>query len=362
MAFRFFPRDRQFWFYHLGASAFCAATTLLTIILWSPLVVQDSVATVVWALPFTLAVLAFRWCYKRRGWQALPMGRLIWLVFLYGSTTAVLVATTVAALTLPFFWNELAAWYAAQGATFTPGSYLLRTLSGASLQAQVFICAWIFIYISHTGQRDARAQELANAQLEASLKAAQLRSLSNQLNPHFLFNSLNNIRFMIHEDARQADTMLVGLSEILRYSLEGDRRSTVTLREELGMIERYIAIATVQLGERLRFTVEIPPQLLGCPVPPLLLQMLVENAVKHGVEPLRAGGGILLGASDEGSALRLVVANDTPAAPPVKAGLGIGMANVAARLQLLYGPGATQTVRVTPGRHEVALVIPKAAA
>ena len=190
-------------------------------------------------------------------------------------------------MTLPFFWNGLAAWYAAQGAALVPGNYLMRTISGASLQAQVFICVWIFIYISHTGRRDARAQELANAQLQASLKEAQLRSLSNQLNPHFLFNSLNNIRFMIHEDPRQADAMLVGLSDILRYSLEGDRRSKVSLREEVAMIERYIAIAAVQLGERLRFTMDIPPHVLGCTVPPLLLQMLVENAVKHGVEPLR---------------------------------------------------------------------------
>lgn len=362
MALRFFPRHRQFWFYHLGASAFCVAVTLLTIALWSPLVSQDSVATVAWLLPYTLAVLGFRWLYKQRGWQALSMGRLIGLVFVYGSATAVLVAVVVAALTLPFFWNELLAWYAAQGATFEPGTYLLRTLSGTSLQAQVFLCAWIFIYISYTGQRDARQQELANAQLQASLKEAQLRSLSNQLNPHFLFNSLNNIRFMIHEDAHRAEAMLVGLSEILRYSLEGDRRSKVTLGEEVGMIERYIAIAAVQLGERLRFTTDIPPQLLACMVPPLLLQMLVENAVKHGVEPLRGGGAILLSACQEENSLRFVVANDMPAAPGMQAGLGIGMGNVAARLQLLYGDAALQTVRTTPGRHEVALVIPKEAA
>ncbi|MGJ9418972.1 sensor histidine kinase [Massilia sp. CMS3.1] len=359
MSIRFLPRERQFWFYHLGASAFCLVLTLLPIFLWSPLVAQDSVATLVWPLPFTLAVLVFRWLYKTRRWQRLPMNRLILLVVMHGALCALLVSGFTAAVTLPFFWEPLAAYYAAAGIPLAAGRYLVRSISSASLQAHVFICAWSFIYISFTGSRDAREQALANAQLQASLKDAQLRSLSNQLNPHFLFNALNDIRFMIHEDGRRADMMLVGLSEMLRYTLAGDTRPKVRLAEEVEIIERYIAIVGVQLEERLRFVLAIPEQLHDCLVPPLLLQILVENAVKHGIEPLRAGGALSVTALDAGSHLRFLVVNDKPSAQDAAAGLGIGMRNIAGRLDLLYGADATHEVREAPGRHEVILTLPK---
>jgi hypothetical protein len=355
----FFPRQPLFWRYHLGASAFCAIVTLLTIVLWSPLVVLDSVATVAWLLPYTLAVLAFRWLYRRHGLRRLPMGRQIALAVVYASLAAVLVSVFVAAATLPFFWGRLADYYAAKGAPLALGDYLVRSLSSSSLQAQVFICAWIFIYISFTGNRDARAQELANARLQASLKDAQLRSLSNQLNPHFLFNSLNNIRFMMHEDANRADVMLVGLSDMLRYSLEGAQRDKVPLGEEIAIVERYAGIVGLQLEERLRFRIDIPARLHACLVPPLLLQMLVENAVKHGIEPLRSGGEVTLAACTRDAALEFVVANDKPATGNSRDGLGLGIRNIEQRLALLYGESARHEVRDAGHRYEVVLTIPR---
>lgn len=358
MATRFFPPDRQFWSYHLGASALGTAITLLTIVLWSPLALQDSVAMSVWILPFTLAVLAFRWLYHERGWKDLAMGRLILIAVAFGSCAAVLVAACVAALTLPFFWEQIAAYYAARGTPIGLGDYLVRTLSSTSLQAQVFICAWIFIYTSFTGNRDARLRELDNARLQAALQEAQLRSLSNQLNPHFLFNSLNNIRFMIHEDARRADTMLVALSDILRYSLCGEDSGKVKLGTELDIIERYLEIVGAQLEERLRVTVDIPDQLHDCLVPPLLLQMLVENAVKHGVEPLRAGGAMSLSAIRQDDSLRIDVINDKPATPAERGGLGIGMRNIVQRLTLLYGERASHQARDCGDRYQVTLTLP----
>lgn len=358
MALRFFPASRQFWFYHLGAGAFCAAVTLLTIVLWSPLVLQDSATVAVWMLPYTLAVLGFRWLYKRRGWKALPMGRLIALAVVYASVAAVLVALCVTALTLPFFRDELAAWYAARGAPLDLGSYLVRTVSGTSLQVQVFLCAWIFIYISFTGNRDARARELETARLHGALREAQLRSLSNQLNPHFLFNSLNNIRFMIHEDAQRADAMLVGLSEILRYALAGDERRKVRLGEELEIVRRYLAIAEAQLEERLHVAIDIPARLHDCLVPPLLLQMLVENAIKHGIEPLREGGRLVLDGARDGELLRLAVINDKPAARARTDGLGIGTRHIAQRLALLYGERAAHVVRDDGDAYRFDLALP----
>lgn len=362
-ALQFLPRGRQFWFLHLGASAFSAAVTLLTVMLWSPLRAQDSAAALAWVLPFTVAVLCFRWLYKRHGWSRWGMGKLIAAAVAYASAAALFVTVAVTAMTLPFFWESLQAFYSTRGMPLVPADYLLRSIASASLQAQVFMCAWIFMYISLTGQRDARDQELTTARLQASLKDAQLRSLANQLNPHFLFNSLNDIRFMIHEDARQADAMLVGLSEILRYSLEGALREKVPLAEELAMIDRYIGIVSVQLESRLRFAIDVPPQLHACLVPPLMLQMLIENAIKHGVAAMREGGNVSVAVSEHGQQhLRLVVSNDKPHAGSATAGLGLATRNIDQRLQLLYGGAADHQALASDTQHTVTLTIPREAA
>lgn len=354
MTIRFFPRDGQFWLYHLGSSLFTAAITLLTVAWWSPgpLVALDSAAAIVWLLPYTLAVLAFRWQYKARNWKAWSMGRLIVAVFGFGMAAALLVTGAVAALTLPLFWGRLAEFYAAGGSQLIPHQYLSRTILSGSLQAQVILCAWMFIYISFTGRRDMREQELA-------LKDAQLRNLANQLNPHFLFNSLNNIRFMIHENAQQADSMLVGLSEVLRYSLEGGTREKVSLAQEAEIIQRYLAIMAVQFEERLRCRIDIPAHLQSCLVPPLMLQILVENAVKHGIEHLQQGGVLEVSARAQGPHLQLVVANDMAGAQDHRAGLGIGLPNIERRLQLLYGERASHAISRSGGRFVVTLNLPK---
>lgn len=363
MGFHFLPRDRQFWLLHLGATAFTVSVTLLTVMLWSPLREQDGAAALAWAPPFTLAMLGFRWMYRRYALQRWSMGRLIVAAVSYASVAAVFVTICVTAMTLPIFWNDLKSFYAARSMPLVATDYLLRSIASASLQAQVFLCAWIFIYISITGQRDARDREVANARLEASLKDAQLRSLANQLNPHFLFNSLNDIRFMMYENAAQADAMLVGLSDILRYSLEGALREKVPLAEELAVIERYVGIVSVQLESRLRFSIDAPVQLRSFLVPPLMLQMLVENAIKHGAASMQQGGAVHVSISARGPNLRLTVVNEKPTAACARGdsgpGLGLAIRNIEQRLHLLYGSAARHTSSSMGRQYEVTLDIPK---
>lgn len=355
MAFHFIPRDRQFWLYHGMASLVTMAITLLTVLLWSSGRGMDVAATLLWLPPYTLTVLAFRWWYRRRGWRQWPMVRLIPLVLLFGMAAGLFIMLCLAACVLPFYWSTTGAGAGAWNAARFVGRYVV---SGA-LQAQVFVCAWCFIYVSYTGQRATRAAELSNLSLQASLKEAQLSSLSNQLNPHFLFNALNNIRFMMHENVQQADHTLVALSEILRYSLESSRHDKVSLAQEMEIIERYLAIARAQLEQRLRCALQVPAALQACLIPPMCLQMLVENAIKHGIDQLPAGGTVLLEASSGDGRLRLRVGND---APVQQSGAGertrIGLDNIARRLQLLYGERAGLSVTSRPGHFTVELTLP----
>ncbi len=230
----------------------------------------------------------------------------------------------------------------------------------SGLQAQLFISAWAFVYISAAAAQRAREGELQNLRLQTSLKAAQLCSLTNQLKPHFLFNALNNIRFMIHEDGDRADAMIVALSELLRYSLENSQQGKTRLSQELAIIEAFISIMHTQLEERLDFQLSVAPVLMGCLLPPMVLQLLVENAIKHGLDHLPRGGRLSVQAVDGGDSLRLIVSNDAPPnAASVPPGSGPGLPNIERRLHLLYGERAALNIKARAGHFQVELSLPK---
>lgn len=355
MVTHFIPHQRQFWLYHGLASLLTMAITILTVLLWSRTRGMDLAATLLWILPFTLAVLVFRHSYRQRGWRHWPMVRLIPLILVAGIMAGLFIMLCMAALVLPFYWSETGVGPLAMDRL----RFVVRYVASGALQAQIFFCAWCFIYVSYTGQRATRAAELANLGLHASLKEAQLNSLSNQLNPHFLFNALNNIRFMMHEDVDRADRTLVALSDILRYSLESSRHDKVSLAQEVEIIERYLAIARAQLEQRLACRVQVPSALHGCLIPPMCLQLLVENAIKHGIDRLPAGGTLVLEARASEGRLHLHVSNDAPAPSSGDSdGTRIGLDNIARRLHLLYGERARMTLRDGNGRFTVDLTLP----
>lgn len=355
----FFPRQAQFWRYHLAAMAFVAGVTLASILLFGKLDAFNGTATLIWMLPYTLAVLGFRWLYLRQTWARFSMRHLISLVLVYSLASGMAVMLGVSALMAPFFWPQLSGGQSGAAAW----AFLSRQILSNGLQAQLFISAWAFVYLSAAAAERAREGEVQNLRLQMSLKAAQLSQLAEQLNPHFLFNALNNIRFMIHEDGKRADAMIVSLSEILRYSLESNQRGSSTLREELEVIEAYISLMRSQLEDRLDFQLQLAPGLQACKMPPMALQLLVENAIKHGIEPLPQGGRLVLEVMDNGEDLLLRIGNDKPArrpGPVRKAqGMGLGLPNIERRLQLLYGARASLKVEDSAQFFQVEMRLPK---
>jgi LytS/YehU family sensor histidine kinase len=161
-----------------------------------------------------------------------------------------------------------------------------------------------------------------------------------QINPHFLFNTLNSIAALVYVNPRAADEMLGDLSELLRRSLDSMEEQEIPLAQELEFIGAYLSIEQKRFGERLRLEQSVPDELMKALVPALILQPLVENAIRHGIEPRRGPGLISIEAKQEDKHLHLVVRDDgrgLPGADLNGPGRGIGLANIQARLHGLYG-------------------------
>lgn len=198
--------------------------------------------------------------------------------------------------------------------------------------------------------------------LEARLARAQLESLELQLHPHFLFNTLNAITALIAREPRSAERIVAGLSELLRFSLSRAGEQEVTLERELELLGRYIEIQQVRFPDRLRVVLDVDPAVLNALVPSMILQPLVENAIRHGIAPRAAGGRVDVTAVRDGDTLRLHVSDDGLGASAPRGGErrgGVGLGNTRARLQHLYGE--RHEMHAGPGEsggYAVSIVIP----
>jgi len=197
------------------------------------------------------------------------------------------------------------------------------------------VLAWHALNYYH----ERREREIQAAALAAQLAQAQLQTLKMQLQPHFLFNTLNSISALNHEDPRAANRMIARLSELLRLTLENDGAQQVSLLQELDFLKRYLEIQQVRFGDRLNVRFDVTPETLEARVPNLLLQPLVENAIQHGIAPFAVRGEINIQASRENGLLCLRVTDNGPGLPgakPTGAPEGVGLANTRARLQQIY--------------------------
>jgi len=277
-----------------------------------------------------VAVVAFVWRHPldRPGWRARIPAHL-----------AALFAYSLAHTTLMFMTRTVIFRLMGMGAYdygYMPARYVMEFGEDAISYASFVAIITLYRYYRVTRQREVRT-----AQLERGLAQAELRNLRLQLQPHFLFNALNTISSTMYDDPRSADRLIGQLSQLLRLSLRTSHAQEVPLREELDVLSCYLGLMTARFGSRLRVTVATPPDVSDALVPSLLLQPLVENAIRHGNASRATGGAIQVRVERLGASVHLSVVDDGPGAPANTDifAAGIGLSATRDRLRLLYGNG-----------------------
>jgi two-component system, LytTR family, sensor kinase len=271
----------------------------------------------------------FRHYFKKFNWLKLPIPRLILRVLL-----AVFVMTLLSML-INIQLDSLIISVDALEETFRYINYMLN------LSKPLLI--WVLIYVFSSYIEDRKNDEIEKLKLKSSAKESEAKILKSQMNPHFMFNALNSIRALILEDPAKAQLGITQLSNILRSSLIADRRTAVSLKEELKTIEDYLALEKVRYEERLQTRWDIAPNTLGVQVPPMMLQTLVENAIKHGVQKAIGWGfvEIITQIIDKKLDIKIRNTGQLQTTENDSESGGFGLKNTAQRLQLMYGDEAS---------------------
>ncbi len=292
-----------------------------------------------------------RWIARRRGAFFSPVGKTL----LHGLAALAFTLAATGVLTLAFTGLR-----AAQGGSAGDGS-----IEAAFHQAPLFynLLTYLVLVTAILAARSfdrSRGRALRTTALEAQLAQARLQALKAQLHPHFLFNTLNAISALMHRDVESADRMIALLSDLLRVSLDKDDRHQVSLREELEILERYLAIERIRFRDRLRIEIDVERPCYDALVPRLILQPLVENSVIHGIALQSTAGLIAIRARRKGNRLAVSVADDGPGLleePPLRE--GVGLSNTRARLAELYGSDHRLALeRAAVGGLEVNIEVP----
>ena len=278
------------------------------------------------ALFVAIVALAWRFPIDRPGWRRrIPAHVAIMVAYSITHTTLLYVSRTIISYALgagPYDYGYL------------PARYVMEF--GNDAVSYLYFLTLITVYRYY---RTTRRREVRTAQLERGLAQAELRNLRLQLQPHFLFNALNTISSTMYDDPRSADRMIGQLSQLLRLSLRTSQEQEVPLRDELEVLECYLGLMRARFGKRLKTNVVTTPDTLDARVPSLLLQPLVENAIRHGNASHATGGAIEVNVKRAGPMLDIDIVDDGPGVPNGidVFGRGVGLSSTRDRLRLLYG-------------------------
>lgn len=227
------------------------------------------------------------------------------------------------------------------------GNKLLVYLFSYLVSFVIYFISWSALYFAYQYMQKTREFEIEKWKLSASVKDAELNALKAQINPHFIFNSLNNIRSLVIEDSEKARDSITHLSDLLRFSIQFDQYEKVSLDKELQVVRDYLNLEAIQLEERLSYKINIDKGSKETMIPPMIIQTLVENAIKHSINNLPNGGEIIVESKMTDGFVIIYVKNTGQLKVSNTVGerrRGIGINNSKERLRLLYGQSASLTV------------------
>jgi len=334
---------------------------------WVPFMALLIVQNVLWKFPLVDAIaMAVPACVLGAG-MFLSCGYLCRAMPLQEARTWALISTWgLASLVMGWLWTMLL-FQAIHLLGFMPFLFKGRDLMPApNLAVHVgFIITGALLYLATVAlhyvliaQDHSRESETTEQNLRVLAREAELKALRAQLNPHFLFNSLNSISALTTIDPKRAREMCVLLSDFLRKSLKLGERSMVALSEELDLLRAYLSIEQIRFGSRLVVEWSIAPEAQEIQIPTLLLQPLVENAIKHGIAAIPEGGIITISAARKGGFVEIMLENPVDSDSEHPQGLGIGLKQVKMRLQGRYGPDIFFEAALKDGQHKVLMVFP----
>ena len=236
-------------------------------------------------------------------------------------------------------------------------SFLLLTLSGA-FYFSLFFFIWNLIYFLYHFVTKSQRQQFDTLKLESMVKELELKTIKAHINPHFIFNSLNSIRALIDENPGRARNAITELSNILRSSMQTDKMEAVPFERELNIVKDYLALENMRFEDRLKVEYEIDEDTLDQPVPPMMLQTLVENAIKHGISKQISGGTVKVVSDFKDNYHELAVQNTGKLNGKMN-GEGFGLPSTLSRLSLLYGEKAIFNIKqLTPDIVEARVLLP----
>ena len=306
--------------------------------------------TIVVTISGILVTHIFREVVRRSGWLLLPVEKALSKFFIGIVLTCVAWAliriSAVDALELLSLGRRKA-------------DFMSRLLA-TTLEGGLMIIPWTLIYYFYHYIENSRKQQLDTLKLEALVKELELKTIKAHINPHFIFNALNSIRALIDENPTRARTAITELSNILRSSMQAEKLETVTFEKELNIVKDYLALEHIRFEDRLQVEYDIDEDTLDQPIPPMMLQTLVENAIKHGISHQVDGGKVKITSDFKDDFHELIILNTGELNGNGNGGRnvdGFGLASTKNRLQILFGQKANFDIREVNGNSVQATVL-----
>jgi two-component system sensor histidine kinase AlgZ len=278
-----------------------------------------------------------RWSINHRRWLVLPPRALILRMLIATALLASALYLITSALSLAIYHVPVAPIFGALYRRLPQHGQLINQF----VTSLIVTLIWVGLYLGLVVQRHRYDEQLQKAELAQLLHAAELRLLKAQLNPHFLFNALNGVRALIADEPARAQDAVTQLSRTLRYTLAASEDELVSLARELEMVNDYLALEGLRLEQRLTVVRDIASEAAQARVPVMLIQTLIENAIKHGIAEIRQGGTLRIEAQVVGAELVILIMNPRPINAPPPASQGTGLKNSSERLRLLFGRRAS---------------------